>query len=505
MQKNLILIISGLISLILISILAFLLFFTTSTNIDLSTEETTWILEHKNSITLSGDPNYPPFDFVNNNGLPDGIFYEIIKNIESKLGMHFNYIKSDSWALMMTNAENNKVDMISCISPNADRYKYLNFSTSFMTIPTFLVTTKHSKHFSSIKDLFGKKIAISKAYASYEFFKKNYPEITIIEALDDKNTLKILITGECDAAISDLPSLSYNIQKYGFSNLHIDFQTDFSYELSIGIKKDYEVFTRIIQKALNSIPASQKQNIISKWINIEYQSFFYNSQFWLILISILSILATIIFLFTVWDRSLNHLVQLRTEELTKLKDSLEELVKSRTMDLEEANKKLEKLAQTDPLTNAFNRRYFIENAEKEIKRCNRSNQSFSLIMLDIDHFKNINDTYGHAFGDEVLICIVNTIQSKLRAIDIFARVGGEEFYILIPYSNINETFVMADRFRALIEEIDYLYFNKQQIRISASFGVSEYLTTDSSIEDTMLRCDLALYQAKREGRNRVCK
>ena len=160
------------------------------------------------------------------------------------------------------------------------------------------------------------------------------------------------------------------------------------------------------------------------------------------------------------------------------------------------------LSITDPLTGAKNRRFFTETTQKEIERSKRYNASLSLLLLDIDFFKKINDTYGHAAGDQVLKQFVASIEPALRNSDIFCRIGGEEFSILLVETDLKLAKNIAERIRALVEDLE-VCFDTKIIRFTVSVGLSQLLIDDDNFDKLMKRTDDALYQAKKAGRNQV--
>ncbi len=162
------------------------------------------------------------------------------------------------------------------------------------------------------------------------------------------------------------------------------------------------------------------------------------------------------------------------------------------------NKKLHALAHKDPLTGTQNRLAFMKAIEEEIERAKRYKTPLSIIMFDIDFFKKINDTYGHGIGDEVLKKLAETIEKNLRKTDKLFRIGGEEFIIILPNTNIENAKIVAEKLRKAICKTD---FGKPG-RITISLGVTSFTKEDN--EDSFLdRVDKALYMAKNNGRNRV--
>lgn len=163
---------------------------------------------------------------------------------------------------------------------------------------------------------------------------------------------------------------------------------------------------------------------------------------------------------------------------------------------------LRRLATTDPLTGASNRRHFMDRAAEEFDRGRRYHTPVTLLSLDIDHFKKINDTYGHMVGDEVLKALVITCKETLRTTDIFARMGGEEFSAVLPQTDIDAGIRTGERLRKAVKSL-CLPSEDGDVCYTISIGLSEVSENDLSIEDTMRRADEALYKAKETGRDRV--
>lgn len=164
---------------------------------------------------------------------------------------------------------------------------------------------------------------------------------------------------------------------------------------------------------------------------------------------------------------------------------------------------LQRLARTDALTGLFNRGYFFELTEKELAKSIRYNRPLSLILFDLDLFKEVNDKYGHRAGDQALISIGNLLRREQRESDIAARYGGEEFVLLLSETDINGAATTAERLRKLIEFMP-VHNDEDTFQISGSFGVAgKELTSAKTIDELISQADQALYEAKRDGRNRV--
>jgi diguanylate cyclase (GGDEF)-like protein len=172
-------------------------------------------------------------------------------------------------------------------------------------------------------------------------------------------------------------------------------------------------------------------------------------------------------------------------------------------ELQRTNQKLEHLATTDPLTGAGNRRQFIERIEVEIARAKRDNLTFSLLSLDLDHFKEINDRYGHQVGDEILRSFAQKCLEVIRPYDYIARVGGEEFMVLLPETALDEACEIGERLRAAVATSAFKVQAGRRVDITISIGVTEYARDGSTLDKFLRVADERLYRAKHEGRNCV--
>lgn len=194
-------------------------------------------------------------------------------------------------------------------------------------------------------------------------------------------------------------------------------------------------------------------------------------------------------------------IKRQIEELNAHRELLEKEVKERTYELEQANKKLDVISRTDELTQLPNRRDMHKTIEKEVERANRFKKAFSIIFIDIDHFKDVNDTYGHAAGDAVLKSVASTLRSLLRKYDVLARYGGEEFLTLLPETELKDAAHVAERFRKQIEN-QTIFFGGQEIKVTITLGVAQFDSSQGA-EKCIQLADKALYEGKEHGRNKV--
>ena len=184
------------------------------------------------------------------------------------------------------------------------------------------------------------------------------------------------------------------------------------------------------------------------------------------------------------DQELDHKVAIKTKGLT------------------EANTLLKELAFRDPLTGLYNRRYMLDRIISELNQIERYDAQFALAIFDIDHFKSINDRWGHTAGDHILTELSGYLKGAMRKADVVGRIGGEEFLMLLPYSSMDGARSLVERFREEIAKLSF-QFNEEKIKITVSFGVSILTEQINSVDEWIDQADKALYKAKNGGRNQV--
>lgn len=187
-------------------------------------------------------------------------------------------------------------------------------------------------------------------------------------------------------------------------------------------------------------------------------------------------------------------------QLTQI--DLEHRIAAATLELREAKVKAELEARIDPLTGLYNRRAFLERASDELRRARRYNKPLSLAMIDLDHFKTINDRWGHAIGDQVLVAFAGILKNHMRGVDVVARVGGEEFVMLMTETAYEDAMQVAERIRKDIKA-NSLQIDNAELSWTASLGVTVLDADEDSVSGALVRADRALYRAKQNGRDRV--
>lgn len=196
---------------------------------------------------------------------------------------------------------------------------------------------------------------------------------------------------------------------------------------------------------------------------------------------------------------------IRTVKLSQTRARLQQSEQELKRQLDEINSlqaRLQEQATRDALTGLYNRRYCDETLERELARCQRSGEELSILMIDLDHFKQINDTYGHQAGDEVLRALAHLLNEQVRASDVACRYGGEEFLVLLPGAALESALQRAEAWRSALASVP-IHFGPHKIKATLSIGIAAYPDHACTPQTLMRAADMALYRAKVEGRNRT--
>ena len=456
-----------------------------SKDVYLTNEEKEYLF-NKKILKLCIDPSWMPFEQIDERGIHRGISSDYFRAFQKQLPIPIVLEDTKSWRESIDSIKNNKCDVLSLATKTKNREKYLDYTSSYLSSPLILATKNNIPFIDDLRTLENRKIAIVEGYAFIDIIKNRYPYLNITTVKNVDEGLKKVSKGEVFGFIGTLATVTYQFQRQYVGDLKIAAKFDEKLDFSVATRKDEPLLVGIFEKLVASIEKHQRQTIFNKYVSISFES----RKDYTLLITSIFISFVIILIITIWNRKL-HLEKLKTQK------ALENLRIAEKM-LEKRNLELKKISVTDKLTKIFNREKIDNELKKELFRCERTKELFSIIMLDIDYFKSVNDTFGHQVGDDVLVEFTSIIKKHIRRIDTLGRWGGEEFIIICPHTSKNGAIKMADEIRKLIELHSFPIVGKK----TASFGVTTYQEDDN--ENSIIhRVDMAMYQAKNSGRNKV--
>ncbi|MGM0502877.1 MAG: transporter substrate-binding domain-containing diguanylate cyclase, partial [Bacillota bacterium] len=375
----------------------------------LTTEEQNY-LRNKQQITMSVNPEWMPFEKINEQGEYEGTVARFFDLLEERLNVEIKVKETKSWQKSLEQVTAGKSDMVStAVKP---RDENLSFTESYVEYPFVIATRQNEIYVSNLEALQDEKIALSRNCPLYEVVKNKYPQIDFIKVKNSEVGLEKVQAGELFGMINTVPRLGYIIQQKNMFDLKISGELSSEMALRIGVNPEDEMLLNIMNKTLRLIEQREKDEIFNNWLTIKYEERFNYS----LLFTILAVVG-VIGLFVLY----------RQYQLKQFNQKLNSL----NQELAQANSKLENMSYLDGLTQIPNRRKFDEVLEKEWKHCKREQHPLSLIMLDLDYFKEFNDRYGHLAGDDCLKQVAKTLEEYVnRPRDLVARYGGEEFVII---------------------------------------------------------------------------
>ncbi|GAX86938.1 polar amino acid transport system substrate-binding protein [Lebetimonas natsushimae] len=395
-------------------------------------------------------PNWPPFDFIEERELK-GIGVDFWRLLAKKANLDYEFILESYWPNVLKQIKEGKADITINTSETKDRKEYAVFTKPYMKFPLALVCRKNVQE----NDIYKLKIGVGKDFTAEKLMKKHYPKINLTEKKNTIEALKNVENGKIDCVVDSLPVLIYLVNKNNILNVKLYKKLPIDFKLQIMIRKDLVYLRDKLNDAIDKISDEEKNTIVSKYIGlIDEEIVKHKKEKILNLLILIILIIVIVILIYKYFR-------------------------------------IHKIANYDKLTKIYNRNIL----SKELKKL--LNHRGSVIYFDIDHFKNINDTYGHEKGDFVLKELAKIIKNNIREDDFFGRWGGEEFLIILPYTSYFEAIIVAEKLRKIIESHDF-----DGIKVTSSFGVT-YVKKDDNEETLLERVDRALYEAKNSGRNQV--
>ncbi|GAB7079282.1 diguanylate cyclase [Megalodesulfovibrio paquesii] len=431
----------------------------------LSQEERRY-LDQLGPVTLCVDPDWAPFERIDEQGHHAGIAADLLLLVSRRLGLPLQLVPTPDWEASLEASRQGQCTLLSFLNKTASRDRWLLFTEPLFTDSNVFITREEHEFIADPASLSNETIVLPEGTSIEERIREEYPNLRVVLVESEDKALAMVSERKADLTMRSLIVAAYTIKKDGWFNLKISGQLPrYSNALRIGVLRSEPMLRDILNKAVQTITPQERGQIVNRHVSINVQTAVDKSLVVKVVLAAMALLGVVVY----WNRRLRRL-----------------------------NAQLERLSQTDMLTGLANRMRIDELFLKEYQRAARYERPLSIILLDIDHFKQVNDDLGHQTGDKVLVAMAHAAQDAVRASDAVGRWGGEEFLVVCPETAQDMALQLAERLRATLKALPHASGREQTI----SAGVATLCPQDTP-DSLLQRADAALYEAKHRGRDRV--
>ncbi|MCP1727815.1 diguanylate cyclase (GGDEF)-like protein [Natronospira proteinivora] len=449
-----------------------------------------WVLEvsqqaylmEREPLTFCVDPDWLPFEAIDEAGRYVGMGADFLALMEQRGALELELLITDSWSETLQRARDGDCDFLPLAMATPGREQYLTFSEPYLETPSVLATRSDGPYVRDIAAVTHQPLGIMKDFSFVEIYRQRYPDINLVEVDSYEQGIEGVIEGRLFGLLGNMASIRYAIRESGNGQVKINGRLEGDSRLSVAVRQDKPELLAIFQTLVASISAAERQVIINHWYGQTSGVAAADTQRLSMMWALLVLVSLSIVLLLYWGYRLRLL----------------------NRGLEATNQRLTHLNRTDALTGLFNRLHFDDCLAQAMTRAKRNNTRLSVAMIDLDHFKRLNDQYGHAFGDHCLKALSRIMKHMLqRGTEVVARYGGEEFVVLSEGSDAEAFVAQLAHFRREVAA-SRMCFGGNEAGLSVSIGVYTAIPRlNESAMRFLLKADVALYEAKAEGRNRL--
>ncbi|MBY0467123.1 MAG: diguanylate cyclase [Burkholderiales bacterium] len=434
----------------------------------LTETEQAYVAAHS-PVTYCVDPDWWPFEVIDQLGQHVGIGADLLALTAQRVALPLQLHLTRTWEESLLASKAGKCQLMSFLNRTPDREQWLIFTEPLLIDPNVLITREEAPLITDLAALQGKTMALPTGTAMQERLQRDFPALTIIQTSSETEAMRLVSERKADMTLRSLTVASHTIKKEGWFNLKIAGQVPgYDNLLRIGVRKSEVTLRNLLNKGVATLTAQDRSRAIEKQVEIKAVTAVVTDYTLVKWLATLMAVAGVTSLW--WMRKLNVL-----------------------------NAKLKHLSVTDELTGLTNRHGLDRAFQAELERVRRYQRPMTVILLDIDHFKTVNDDMGHLMGDKVLVDFARLLQAAARQVDTVCRFGGEEFLIICHETPPDQALELAERVLAAVRRHAFACGRP----ITASAGVASAVDGDTVVS-LEARADAALYQAKSTGRDRVC-
>ena len=412
------------------------------------------------------DPDWPPFEQIDAQGQHVGIAADLLKLVAQRSGLMLQLLPTKAWDDSLAASQAGRCELLSFLNQSPKRDGWLLFTEPVLVDENVLITREEHAFVSDLAALSDETMVLPKGTSIEERLRRDFPNLKIVLVDSETQAFRQVSERQADMTMRSLIVAADTIKSQGWFNLKIAGQVpNYGNRLRIGVLKSQPALRDRLNQGVASITPQERKKIVDQHIAIKVVApFDYQLLGWLAAISVAIILTS-----AFWIRRLRQL-----------------------------NAQLKKQSMTDPLTQLRNRSGFDALYQHELARSRRQKQALSVVLVDIDFFKHINDEFGHPEGDRVLQEVAALLRDTAREVDHIIRWGGEEFLLLCPVTSAEQAQRLAQRLVEAARQCDFKL--GRPVTLSAGVATLEFQGVPGHMFEQV---DAALYQAKMHGRNRV--
>ncbi|WP_294948915.1 diguanylate cyclase [Sulfurivirga sp.] len=423
----------------------------------------------RQTLRYCNDPGWMPIDYVDPDGAPRGMAVDVVQWLFTHYLPQYRleHVASPTWQMALEHFRNGRCDLLVEAVQTPQRAGQMLFTRPYLSFPFVIITRRDAPYISGLSDLSGRRVARQQGSALIDLLRARYPAIHIVPTRDTYSAFMAVARGEADATLALGPVAQYMLARAGTGNLVISGVTDLEYPIRMAVSLNHPQLVGELNQAIALMPPEALARIKARYLLLPESPWW---QRWLWVGGGVSALLLIA------------------------------LAGWRIYHLRRQARSASWQAEHDPLTGALNRKGFADRIETLIELADRTGAGLCLLMFDLDHFKQINDTWGHAVGDEVLKKLVHTVRAHVREGDLLVRWGGEEFVLVCPGIHPDSARRLAEKLR---REVERAFLADEALPpVTISLGLTCYRLGESPAQ-MVRRADELLYAAKQAGRNQV--
>jgi diguanylate cyclase (GGDEF)-like protein len=434
-------------------------------------------------LVVTHSASWTPYAYLNAEGEPAGMLVDLWRLFGEKNNVEISF-KLVDWHDTFDLLRRGEAEVHGGLTSSDARDTFLDFSREVLRIPTLLFVPSGQED-QDLADMGNQVVGVVDSTFDHDFVETHFPEVNLRTYANSRAMVESAIRGELQAFIADYPSGYYRLLLIDAIDKFRAVDTLYTESIHVAVPQGSSELLSFLDQGFAKVTEADKNALRVRWL-IPAEPM----PQWLLPGVIAVVVLVCLIAFGAHYLHLRQIVGRRTEDLN-----------ASIRKLESANTELGRLARIDPLTGVANRQSFYDKATREIERARRYDHPVSLAMFDLDHFKQVNDRFGHIAGDTVLKHFATVVGRELRESDVFARLGGDEFIALLPETDRDTAMVLAKRILGKLRDRRF-DVGDDQIDLSFSAGVAAF-EDDGSIDEWIERADRGLYKSKSEGRSRV--